>query len=196
MLNGCGKPVVSNPNTSESPSLSDQTRWFTEEVQPHDSQLKAYLRGSFPSVNDVDDVVQESYLRIWKAKATRPIKYAKGFLFKVAQNVALELLRRNRVSPIETVPDLAPLCIAHDEKGAAECACSAEELALLAEAVAALPARCREIVILRKYQNLSQHEVAARLGISETTVAEQVYRGARRMQKFLLERGVTRPWQP
>jgi hypothetical protein len=44
--------------------------WFAEEVQPHDAQLKAYLRGAFPAVRDVEDVVQESYLRVWRARAT------------------------------------------------------------------------------------------------------------------------------
>ena len=44
----------------------DRARWFKEEVHSLDTRLKSYLRGSFPSV-DVEDVVQESYLRTWLA---------------------------------------------------------------------------------------------------------------------------------
>jgi hypothetical protein len=48
-------------------------RWFAEEVQPHEASLRAYMRGAFPMVRDVDDVVQESYLRVWRARAAQPI---------------------------------------------------------------------------------------------------------------------------
>jgi RNA polymerase sigma factor (sigma-70 family) len=185
-----------NLPSPEQASSAEQARWFTDEVHAHDGQLKAYLRGSFPSIHDVDDVAQESYVRIWKARAVHPIQSAKSFLFKVAQNVALELLRRRRASPVDAMPDLDILSIIEEGKGVAESTCSAEEFNLLAEAVAALPARSREVILLRKFENLSQREVAARLGISEVTVAEQVYRGVRRMQKFLAARGVVRPWKP
>lgn len=61
---------------------------------------------------------------------------------------------------------------------------------LVAEAVAALPDRCREIVVLRKLQGLPQREVAARLGISERTVEVQVARGVRRCAEHLRRRGL------
>ena len=75
----------------------DRARWFTEQVQPHDANLRGYLRGSFPAMDEVDDVVQESYLRLWKARAVQPIKSGKAFLFRVARNLALDLLRRRRL---------------------------------------------------------------------------------------------------
>jgi hypothetical protein len=52
---------VNPPQTAPEPTpAANQFRWFMEEVQPHDDQLKGYLHGAFPSVRDVDDVVQES----------------------------------------------------------------------------------------------------------------------------------------
>src|SRR5580693_2470646 len=62
-------------------SSVEQIRWFTEEVHPHEPSLRAYLNGSFPTVRDLDDVVQESYLRIWQARAAYPIGSARAFLF-------------------------------------------------------------------------------------------------------------------
>jgi RNA polymerase sigma factor (sigma-70 family) len=55
-----------------------QESWFAEEVHTHDSQLKSYLRSSFPALRDVDDVVQESYLRIWRRQLVRPIAKVTG----------------------------------------------------------------------------------------------------------------------
>lgn len=176
------------------PQHAEQARWFAEEVQPHGAQLKAYLRGSFPSVGDVEDVVQESYLRIWKARAAHPIESAKAFLFKIARHVAVDLVRRDHISPIIGVPDLAAVTVIAEGPGVAESACTSEEVALLAEALDSLAPRCREIIMLRKFQHLTQKEVAERLGISEGTVQEQVYRGLCRCETFLLRRGVIRAW--
>ena len=48
-------------------------QWFVENVQPHESRLRSYLHSSFPQMGEVDDVVQESFLRVWKANAAHPI---------------------------------------------------------------------------------------------------------------------------
>ncbi|MGH7944160.1 MAG: hypothetical protein ACREF9_04025, partial [Opitutaceae bacterium] len=60
------------------PSPGEAARWFTEQVQPHEIQLRNYLRVAFPTVRDVEDVVQESFLRIWKARAVHPITQTKA----------------------------------------------------------------------------------------------------------------------
>lgn len=185
------------PSATPDPSTGvdeTPTTWFTSEIHPHESSLRNYLQGNFPSVRDLDDVVQESYLRIWKARTLRPIESAKAFLFKVARHVAIDILRHRQVSPIIAVPDLSALPVIEDRANAAEAACSHEEIVLLAQALNSLPARCREIIILRKFQSMPQKEVAARLGISELTVQEQVYRGVKRCEKFLVKRGMISPW--
>ena len=193
---------MSHPTTpivTCAPPCADQThepaRWFAEEVHAHDSQLKSYLRGSFPSVHDVEDVVQESYLRVWRARAAEPIKSARAFLFTIARRLALDVVRHRRNSPIDVVPDLAALRVVEDKADLVAVVSAQEEDALLVEALATLPPRCREIIVLRKFQNLPQKEVASRLGISEFTVQEQVYRGLRRLEKILVRRGVMRSWQ-
>jgi RNA polymerase sigma factor (sigma-70 family) len=199
--NGCHYPTVSesasSPISSAPPGVAvpeEQSRWFAAEVQPHHSHLTAYLRRAYPSVRDTDDVVQETYLRIWKARALQPIQSAKAYLFRIARNLALDAIRRGRTSPIDAMPDLAALPVMDQGAATAETVCANEEIALLAEALEALPPRIREIVILRKFQNLPQKVVAERLHISELTVQEQVYRGLRRIEKILVKRGVIRPW--
>lgn len=48
-------------------SYPDQDRWFAEEIQPHESLLRAWLQRRFSTFCDVDDIVQESYLRVMEA---------------------------------------------------------------------------------------------------------------------------------
>lgn len=170
----------------------DKRRWFEDEVHAHDARLKSYLRCSFPSV-DAEDVAQESYLRTWLANAAGPVRSAKAFLFTVAKRLALNSIRHQKNSPIIAVPDLGALSVLDEGRDASEAAATSDELALLEEAIAALPPRCREIIILCKIQHVPQREIAWRLGISEITVQEQVYRGIRRMEIFFAKRGVVKP---
>lgn len=159
-------------------------------MHPHDRQLKAYLRGAFPAVRDVDDVVQESYLRVWKARAAQPIESAKGFLFRVARNVALDFLRRNKSSPVQALGDFEAMAAVDELSDVSGVVDTNEKIRLLAEALDDLPARCREIVILCKLQGQSYHDVASQLSLSEKTVAEHVYRGVQRLGEELQRRGV------
>ncbi len=182
-------------NTPISPELSpveDQTRWFVEEVHPHDSSLKAYVRCAFPAIQDVDDLVQESYVRVWKRQGRRPIASVRAFLFRVARHLALNALRHERVSPFIPVKELAVSRVIEDRPGIAEQVCTNEEAMILFAAIDALPARCREVYILRKLKGLSQKEIARELGISEKTVEVQVVRANHRCEAFLRQRGVVR----
>lgn len=183
---------------------ANQTRWFNDEVHAHDASLKNYLRQSFPAVRDVDDLVQESYLRVWKRQMIRPITQVTGsvrasvksFLFQVARRIALDTLRHERVSPIDPAADLATSAGVGEGASVRDAVCTQQEFTLLLEAIDTLPARCREVVMLRKLNGLSCAETAERLGISEETVHVQLRRGLLRVQDFLRERGVIREGQP
>lgn len=160
-----------------------------QQAQPHEPALRGYLRSQFPSV-DVDDVVQESYLRVWKVRALQPIRSARALLFTVARRLALDVIRRNRRSPVVPVKDFSQLFVLDPKPDAAGAACATEDFAFLVAAIDSLPARCREIFILCQLEGLPHKEVAARLGLSENTVAVQSARGLQRCEAFL--RRVTR----
>jgi RNA polymerase sigma factor (sigma-70 family) len=191
-------PLMDNatpPAPLAPPSLSDTTQaervaWFAQEVHPHDGQLKAYLRGLFPYVRDVDDIVQESYLRVWRVRAARMIESPKAFLFTVARHLGARMAWESRHAPVEFVGDLCQSRLIEGRPNPAEALSYQEKVALLAEAIALLPGRCREIIILRKIQCLPQKQVAAQLGLSERTVENQVARGVARCHDFFRERGV------
>ncbi len=162
----------------------ETARWFSAEVHAHESSLRAYLRSRFPAEPDLDDVVQESFLRIWRLRAVQPVRYAKSLLFKIARHIVVDSARRKIVSPIDPVTDFATTSVSTDARhGPDEAACAGEETALLLAAIDSLPSRCREILILRKLRSVPQKAIAAQLGISEQTVQVQVGRGVRRIEE-------------
>jgi RNA polymerase sigma factor (sigma-70 family) len=180
--------VAPSPPCIDGPK--DRLRWFHEEVHPHRIQLRSYLRKVFPSVHDVDDVLQESFLRVWKASAIKEIRYAKAFLFVVARRLAIDIVRRDRCSPFIPVTNVGQLFVSVTDKtpDAAWSENRKHELQLLVEAIDSLPARCREAFVLCQIEGISQKEVAARLGIAESTVAVQSSRGLQRCESFIRNR--------
>lgn len=177
---------------------SEHARWFVAEVHPHDQALKRYLRSSFPAVRDVDDLVQESYLRIWRRQLVRPVADVSGsvtasvksFLFQVARRLAIDALRRDRASPVDRVTEMPPSSVMDERASADEIASRHQEFELVLEAIDTLPTRCRQVVVLRKLQRMSPRETADFLGISEETVHVQTRRGLQRIQAWLRARGI------
>lgn len=184
-ISGADSSIVAAPAAS-------LAEWFAAEVHAHDASLKAYLRSAYPAVRDVDDVVQASYLRVWRARLTGSVDSARGFLFCVARRLALDFLRKRRRSPLLSLGDPATLDVVDDRPDAFEAAAAKEKTLLLAEALDALPERQRQVVTLCKLQSKSHREVAAALGLSEKTVTEHVYRGVQRLGLELQRRGVRR----
>ena len=162
----------------------DQSRWFAEEILPHEPKLRAWLRSRFPTVTDRDDLVQEAYARLMQAHATGPIACPRAFLFVTARNIALNHLRHQRIERPAGAAEIDALEVADERADIPGALAHAEDFQLLIRAIQALPDRCRQIVTLRKIYGLSQKEVAARLGIAEHTVEAQGGIGLRKCIEF------------
>jgi RNA polymerase sigma-70 factor (ECF subfamily) len=174
---------------------SESFRWFAEEVQPHEAALRAWLGRRFPTAQDLDDIVQETYARLLRARETGAIACPRAFLFVTARNLTLNQLRHQRhVQPVVAVGAEAA-DVVDEAQAIPEAVASTEDLQLLVRAIAALPDRCRQIVTLRKIYGLSQKEVAAQLGISEHTVESQGSIGLHKCIAYFRRQGYGRALQ-
>jgi RNA polymerase sigma-70 factor (ECF subfamily) len=179
----CARVDVNTPEPS-----SPRARWFAEEVLPHEPAVRGYLRSRFPRL-DVDDVVQESYLKLFTARAAGKIASTRAYFFAVARNTAVSAFRRQRIyapTPVNELPDWRVLDGGPD---AAELANTRHQIDLVAAAIGALPGRCREIVTLAAVDGLTYSEIAARLGLSEATVRVQIARGVHKIAEYRRVRG-------
>ena len=165
-------------------------RWFAEEVQPHEAQLRGYLAARFSAHVDIDDLVQETYARLLQSRAQTQFRSTKAYLFTTARNLAFDTLRRRKIIAIDGIAEMDLLPVFEDRPGVSEAVCHDQELQMLAEAIQALPERCRRVVTLRKLHGLSHREIAQQLGIAENTVNAQVAIGVVRLRDYLRARGV------
>jgi RNA polymerase sigma-70 factor (ECF subfamily) len=171
------------------------TRWFLDEVQPHESALKSWLRSRFPWLLEVDDIAQEAAVRLWRRHRSpvgAPIKSAKAALFAIARNAAIDVARHQAVVRMQAVTESEHLSVLDERADVAAIVDARQELEFFAEALRNLPARCRQVVTLTKVYGLTEREVAGRLGVSENTVRTQVVRGMERCTNYLRARGVSR----
>lgn len=168
------------------PRESEESRWFDEHVRPHEPMLRAWLRSRFASEADIDDVVQEAYMRLLKARAAGEVASPKAFLFAVARNLALDRFRHRQVSRAESLVESEALAVLEESDGIPETVAHNQELEILTEAIQSLPDRCRQIFTLRKVYGLSQAEIAAKLGVSENTVSAQLTIGVKKCMEFML----------
>ena len=169
-------------------SNTDQTRWFAAEVAPHETALRAYLHG-LASPTDIDDLVQETFARLLRARERGAIESPRGLLFATARNAARDLFRRRTTANTFPITEIVASRVFDDAPGVAETVSRRQETDLLTAAIAELPPRCREILVLRKFENLSHREIATRLGIAEHTVEAQLTKALRRCEEFFVRCG-------
>ena len=145
----------------------------------HEGALVRYLKRTWPHRDEISDLRQEVYVRVYEAaKTTRP-RFAKSFLFTTARHLMTDRARRGRVVSIEPVGDFEDSNVLVDEISPERRLHARQELKQLGNALRLLPPRCLEVVWLRKVDGISQNEVAQRLGISVRTVEFQVQKGMR-----------------
>jgi RNA polymerase sigma-70 factor (ECF subfamily) len=154
-------------------------RWFVEQVLVHEAALLRYLQRHLPGREDARDLCQEAYARVYEAAARQRPAQPRAFLFTCARHLLTDRLRRARVVSIEPLGDLDPSFVLIDECAPDRWCGGRQALQRLARAFDRLPGRCREVVWLRRVEQLSQKDVAERLGISEKTVENHIARGMR-----------------
>ena len=155
--------------------------WFVRAILAHEQALMRFLHRNWRDYDEVGDLRQEIYVRVYEAAMRQPPDSPKSFLFATARNLLADRVRRQRIVSITAVGDLEQLNVLQDELEPARWLGGREALARLARALDRLPHRCREVVWLRRVEDLPQKEIARRLGISEKTVEKHIAKGTRMM---------------
>jgi RNA polymerase sigma-70 factor, ECF subfamily len=162
-------------------------------VRRYANRLLGYLVRMVADRAQAEDVFQETFLRVHRHAASfRPERRFKPWLFAIASNLAIDVLRRRQRSPIavsldapapseqpmlERVPDPAPDPAAN--------ALRDEQRTLVRKALDALPPGQRSVVVLAYLEGLSYAETAQSLGCSIGTVKKQVSRALQTLARLL-----------
>lgn len=137
------------------------------------------IRRNWRDVGEFSDLRQEAYVRIYESAQRERPSPVKPFLIMIVRNLMIDRLRRQSVVSIETMTDMDWANISENAPSPEDCVSARQELTRMQSALDQLPARCREVILLRRVHGYSQREVAIKMGIKEETVENQVMKGMR-----------------
>jgi RNA polymerase sigma factor (sigma-70 family) len=155
----------------------ERAMWLARHALPHEAALRGWLEHRRLAGLEVDDVVQETYARLIALDSVEHIRNSRNYMFQAAHSVLMTHLRRSKVVSFVTVADVEELGVAASEASPEHQAADRDELQRLAEAIAGLPPKVRDVFVLRRIHGLAQRDVARRLGVSESTVEKHMSRG-------------------
>lgn len=166
-------------------SRAEIIAWVAGNVIPHEAALRARLRRMVVEGEEIDDIVQETYLSIARLKSVEHILDGRGYLFTAARMVMLQRIRRNRIVRIDRLTEAQALALEDDAPGPEQHVAARRELARVRRMIEELPPRCREIFELRRVEGVSQREISERLNLPEHTVEQQAIRGLKLILKAI-----------
>lgn len=152
----------------------------------HYRELHNFARAKTGDTILAEDLVQETYLRAVNG-STGELRNMRAFLFHILNNLVTDHFRRLRRTRERFSEHEAP-DIASDHHGAEEQLIARQRLQILQDAIDELPPRCRECFILRRFENLSHAEIAARMNITKSAVEKHLAAATVHCTKRMRER--------
>ncbi|RFC63543.1 sigma-70 family RNA polymerase sigma factor [Fulvimarina endophytica] len=148
--------------------------------------LLAILKRRTGSVDVAEEAVQETWLRIAGASETAPaILDRHAYLLRVAGNIAIDLLRRDRRRAALPLTDAVLERLVDAAPSPETQAIDRDELRALVEALALLPDKPRRALLMARCDQLTHAEIAERLGVSASMVAKYLVQALRHCRDHL-----------
>jgi RNA polymerase sigma factor (sigma-70 family) len=162
----------------------DPSRDFSTLYRATIAPLRRYLARLLGSTTEAQDIAHDAYLRVYPTVTKPSTEKPEALLYVTARRLAINRLKRRSISPLS--PAAANFDIAASTApGPVQQVMARQELTMLEQAIAELPAGCRAVLLLRKVELLSHQEIADRLGIAISTVEKQHARALRLLRAAL-----------
>lgn len=173
--------------------LAGNQELFGDLVERYQGRLVNYLYRIVRSTDEAHDLAQEVFVKVYQALDRFDPRYRfSTWLFRVAQNAAIDVMRRRRFRMVSLTRsdeggdgDGAEWELPAHEPGPEAELAGRQQDRQVQEAIARLPWEYRELILLRHYGELSYDEIAESKGMPLGTVKNKLFR-ARQMLKGLL----------
>jgi len=170
----------------------DNETAFTILVSRHKDALTNFAFRFLNDWDDCNDVVQETFVRVFRNKHSyEPIAKFSTWLYTIASNLAKTHLRKRKLRRLVTfgsgrTRESDFVLELQDESSRADKRVESSIIQdLVGRALASLPTKYREVIVLRDVQELSYEEIAAVTGLNIGTVKSRINRARSQLKEIL-----------
>lgn len=137
--------------------------------------------------NDIEDVVQEAFVRVIHSAQKNEITHIKSYIFQTVKNLSFKQMEKAEYKLADSVGDFTEPGLLLDSQTLEQEFESRQRFELFCRAVRVLPIKCQRVYILRKVYGFSQKEIAERLDISVKTVEAHLTKAIVRCTDYMDE---------
>lgn len=142
----------------------------------YSNKLKRVI-GRIVQPDDIDDIVQDTFVRSYEAELKQEIKYVRSYMLKTAKHLALNHVAKSSYRFNHSIEEFVETPIELISTSFESEFESKERFLFFCRATEQLSEPVRKCFILKKVYGLSQSEIAKYLNISESTVEKHVAKG-------------------
>jgi RNA polymerase sigma-70 factor (ECF subfamily) len=169
----------------EPPAEQEDLTSFEALILPHLDAAHNLARWLLRNEEDAQDVVQEAYLRAFKAFRGFHGSNGRAWLLTIVRNTSYTLLKKNHAVDLTTTFDEEIHTSGHESISPATILEHSEDAKLISRAMEELPAEFREILALRHQEGLSYKEIADIIQVPPGTVMSRLARARAKLKECL-----------
>lgn len=149
-------------------------------------RLSRLVRGIVPP-KDVEDIVQETYVRICQVENKSSIRNPHSFMLRTARNLALDHIKRAESRLTEGVNNIDDIAFSESDTTYAQVV-SDEEFVLFCEAIRELPRQSQRAFILKKVYGYSLQEITLEMGLGQSTIETHIVNATKKCVQYMRDR--------
>ncbi len=156
-------------------------------IRAHQDALYQFILRMSGRRDTAEDIVQEAFVRVLGSLGRFDSRYRfSTWLFTIARRLYVNASRKLGPAYDSAAIDARPACLPGPGRAAAGRETMRNARSLVDEALAGLPPHQREIILLYHQQSWPVAEIAEHLSLPLGTVKSHLYRGRRRMRRYIL----------
>ena len=167
-------------------------RWLCDEVLPHKHAYLGLARRLTRNAEAASDIVQDVYAEVLQGDTWKTARDPKAFVLRIVYCRSINWVNRQKIVPLHPLPEYEGMLYADYGPDAFDKLSGREELEAVLDILADMPTRCRQVITMRRIEELPPKEIARRLGIDMVTVRRHMARGVAILSEKLGKRGSAR----
>lgn len=169
------------------PALQKKNRIALEEqcIKAYEELARPLFRYCYYRIGDqerANDLVQEIFCRFWKYMvAGHEIKNAKAFLYRIANNITIDEIRKKKIFSLNQMMENGFPLIDHSKKLGEDYFARNEIL----EAIRSLDKRYQDVILMKYIQGFSNKEISLAFNETVNNIYIRIHRGFRKVREIL-----------